>query len=60
MNAWMKETRRLAPLVVGVLAAAVAPFAEAGAPPHSVARQWNDQNLEAIRNDFARPTVPRP
>lgn len=24
---------------------------------HSVARQWNEQVLEAIRNDFARPTV---
>ena len=26
-------------------------------PNHSVARQWNDQLLEAIRNDFARPVV---
>ena len=24
---------------------------------HSIARQWNEQVLEAIRNDFARPTV---
>ncbi|MDX1627404.1 MAG: T9SS type A sorting domain-containing protein [Fulvivirga sp.] len=24
---------------------------------HSVARQWNEMLLEAIRNDFARPTV---
>lgn len=24
---------------------------------HSVARQWNEELLEAIRNDFARPTV---
>ena len=24
---------------------------------HSVARQWNEVLLEAIRNDFARPTV---
>lgn len=24
---------------------------------HSVARQWNEQLLESIRNDFARPTV---
>ncbi|MEM9260007.1 MAG: hypothetical protein AAGA62_10195, partial [Bacteroidota bacterium] len=24
---------------------------------HSVAREWNEQLLEAIRNDFARPTV---
>ncbi len=24
---------------------------------HSVAREWNEETLEAIRNDFARPTV---
>jgi len=24
---------------------------------HSVAREWNEVLLEAIRNDFARPTV---
>ncbi len=24
---------------------------------HSIARQWNDELLEAIRSDFARPTV---
>ncbi len=27
------------------------------AQEHSIARQWNDVLLEAIRNDFARPTV---
>ena len=27
------------------------------AEPHSVARQWNEALLEAIRNDFARPVV---
>jgi len=27
------------------------------ASAQSVAREWNDQMLEAIRNDFARPTV---
>lgn len=27
------------------------------AAQHSVARQWNEALLEAIRNDFARPTV---
>ena len=26
-------------------------------PSHSVARKWNEVVLEAIRNDFARPTV---
>jgi len=29
----------------------------AGPVEHSVARQWNDELLEAIRQDFARPTV---
>ena len=24
---------------------------------HSIARQWNEELLEAIRNDFARPTI---
>ena len=28
-----------------------------GNAQHSVAREWNEQLLEAIRNDFARPTV---
>jgi hypothetical protein len=27
------------------------------AQEHSVARQWNEEMLEAIRNDFARPVV---
>ncbi|MFT6027779.1 MAG: hypothetical protein ACI8P5_002052, partial [Bacteroidia bacterium] len=27
------------------------------AQEHSVARHWNEALLEAIRNDFARPTV---
>jgi hypothetical protein len=31
--------------------------ASTAAAQHSVARQWNDQLLEAIRHDFARPTV---
>ena len=29
----------------------------AGPPPQSVARQWNETLLNAIRHDFARPTV---
>jgi hypothetical protein len=29
----------------------------AGPAPHSVAREWNEANLTAIRNDLARPTV---
>lgn len=31
--------------------------AEFGIAQHSVAREWNEIVLEAIRNDFARPTV---
>ena len=38
------------------LAASLALAAPAHAQ-HSVARQWNDELLEAIRRDFARPTV---
>lgn len=39
--------------------AAVVPcaLAVAGDVSHSVARQWNDELLDAIRKDFARPTV---
>ncbi len=37
---------------VGVLATP-----SAAGPTQSVARQWNEQLLESIRNDFARPTV---
>ena len=33
------------------------PLAQTVGPPRSVARQWNEELLEAIRNDFARPTV---
>lgn len=32
-------------------------FIQTARGQHSVAREWNEINLEAIRNDFARPTV---
>ncbi len=32
-------------------------YAPAALGQHSVARQWNEEALHAIRNDFARPTV---
>ncbi|QMU65164.1 MAG: T9SS type A sorting domain-containing protein [Flavobacteriaceae bacterium] len=32
-------------------------FAVKGNTQHSVARDWNEQLLEAIRKDFARPTI---
>lgn len=32
-------------------------WAGPGTAQHSVARQWNEMLLEAIRNDYARPTV---
>jgi len=40
-------------LVVVVLLTAV----PMGNAQHSVARQWNDEMLESIRHDYARPTV---
>lgn len=36
---------------------AVAPAIAQEVPEHSVAREWNEALLEAIRGDFARPTV---
>ena len=39
------------------ISAAIAIFATPAAAQHSEARQWNDLLLEAIRKDFARPTV---
>ncbi|MEM6335123.1 MAG: DUF6851 domain-containing protein [Bacteroidota bacterium] len=43
-------------LLAGVLlASSLAPSVQA--QPHSVARQWNDVLLEAIRDDLARPVV---
>ena len=32
-------------------------FTDTQAQEHSVARRWNDVLLEAIRNDYARPTI---
>ncbi len=44
-------------VLFGVAAAATAAPALAGGETQSVARQWNERLLEAIRVDFARPTV---
>ena len=44
-------------LGIAALVAAVSFPAVAGPPPQSVARQWNEQMLSAIRLDYARPTV---
>ncbi|HVS64437.1 MAG TPA: vanadium-dependent haloperoxidase [Thermoanaerobaculia bacterium] len=46
-------------LGAGLLLCAVfaAALPSAALAEHSVARLWNEQLLEAIRNDFARPTV---
>jgi hypothetical protein len=55
----MRSRRRVATR----LAAAATVIAALGAgtgtasAEHSVARLWNEQNLEAIRRDYARPTV---
>lgn len=49
---------RLARILVGAAAVVmgVSTPVQAG-DEHSVARQWNDLMLEAIRNDYARPTI---
>ena len=47
---WMKRAMWAMGLVV-------LGWTSALAQQHTVAHQWNEQNLEAIRNDFARPTV---
>ena len=54
--------RRTSPaLCVGLIAASAAfstgNSALAGVPQHSVARQWNEELLNAIRKDLSRPTV---
>ena len=41
---------------IGVLFCYLLFFTHAS-PKNSVAREWNEILLEAIRNDFARPTV---
>ncbi len=48
--------RRMKTIIIGLVTATVCSGA-AHAGDHSVARQWNELLLEAIRNDFARPTV---
>lgn len=47
---WMKPA-------MGAMGLLVLGLTSALAQEHTVAHQWNEQNLEAIRNDFARPTV---
>ena len=41
---------------LGAVVGAASLCAAVQAGGHSVARQWNDERLEAIRHDFARPT----
>jgi hypothetical protein len=57
----MRRRRSGTTSVVAVLTCASAlactTVALAGEPTHSVARQWNEENLDAIRNDLARPTI---
>jgi len=43
--------------IIAVIALCIPSLSFAGPTDHSVARQWNEVLLEAIRNDFARPTV---
>ncbi len=49
--------RHLTSICKGIVTCAIMLIAFESFAQHSVARQWNEQVLEAIRNDFARPTV---
>lgn len=52
----MKITALIPALLGGLLASSFIAVGHAG-EAHSVARQWNEELLAAIRRDFARPTV---
>lgn len=45
------------PAVILIAVLFIATGVRAGDDEHSVARKWNEVLLEAIRNDFARPTI---
>ena len=44
-------------LILGLVATLILSSGLAGPTQRSAAREWNEELLEAIRNDFARPTV---
>ncbi len=50
----MKKTYTLSIVLIGLILTAFTPAINA---QHSVAREWNEVLLDAIRNDYARPTV---
>jgi hypothetical protein len=58
IKSW-REGLMLACLAILSFGSATKPVAAdiGGGQGHSVARQWNEELLQAIRNDFARPTV---
>lgn len=49
-------TRRIRYYVLAALFC-IAGFSDSNAQDHSIARQWSEVMLEAIRGDYARPTV---
>jgi hypothetical protein len=49
--------RALAVSMLVLAGSAVAPAPAQEAPEHSIAREWNELLLQAIRDDLARPTV---
>ena len=49
------EVMRHKKIIIFLLMSLCTGFISSG--QHSVAREWNEQLLEAIRNDYARPTV---
>ena len=59
LNSLLNGTLFTALVFTGLLLLTGSPFTPGAAlaQEHSVARQWNEELLEAIRSDFARPTV---
>ncbi len=57
MNKRISQRSTRALVLATTLLALLSTTTSAGPPPQSVARQWNEALLFAIRHDFARPTV---
>ena len=57
LSASASKAKTTIALVLATTITSLATTTSAGPPPPSVARQWNEAMLNAIRHDFARPTV---
>ncbi|MCH8822549.1 MAG: vanadium-dependent haloperoxidase [Planctomycetes bacterium] len=57
LSAFASKAKTTIALVLAATFASLATSTSAGPPPQTVARQWNEAMLNAIRHDYARPTV---